>query len=70
MKTFRVTGGGRFPFSMLRFDNCWPYSDEDAAKLEPEAHERRTVTLQTDNRWAPTGKRWASFNWKLEEQNT
>jgi hypothetical protein len=65
LMTFQVSGGGRFPMSMLRFDCCWPLTDEDANQIEAtfDSHVRNwTVTLQTGARHSPTIGRWESFN--------
>jgi hypothetical protein len=62
---FTVTGGGRFPLSMLRFDEAFPATDEDAAKIEAtfDGHVRRwEITLRSNARFAPTVGRWESFN--------
>lgn len=70
MSTFTVTGGGRFPLSMLRFDEAFPASDEDAARIEAtfDGHVSRwRITLRSAARFAPTAGRWDSFNCKLEE---
>jgi hypothetical protein len=70
MKTFVVRGGGRFPMSMLRFDCAWPFTDEDATKIEDtlSGHVRSwEITLQTGSRFAPTEGRWNSFNVAVEE---
>jgi hypothetical protein len=63
---FTVEGSGAFPFDMLRYDACWPYSEgQDSCKLEHYAHERRRVVLATHFQHAPTHRRWESFNWKV-----
>lgn len=64
---FEVTGSGLFPFDMLRYDTCWPHSQEDVSKIEnPGMMDKRTVKLVrvTKNKNAlPTTDRWASFGW-------
>lgn len=68
---FTVEGRGRFPISMLRFDECWPTSDADAYSIEcshninDSAGRKWKVTLSTDNHHAPTEGRWDSFNVKV-----
>lgn len=70
MSIFVVRGGGSFPLSMLRFDCAWPFTDEDANKIEqsftPHKGNRWEITLQTSSRFAPTEGRWESFNCKVE----
>jgi hypothetical protein len=66
---FTVLGSGTFPFDMLRYDGCWPYESEDAAKIEASHREPgqsglRAIVLQTNNPHAPTYRRWESFTWR------
>lgn len=65
--TFTVRGSGEFPYDMLRYDACWPYSEgHDSPHLSsPNGHGPRTVVLQTQNPHAPTVRRWESFTWKV-----
>jgi hypothetical protein len=69
MHTYTVSGGGRFPLSMLRFDNSWPFTDEDAGKIDNsfDSFGRWEVTLQTTNPAAPCLGRWDSFNCRVLE---
>lgn len=74
---FRVRGKGSFPFDMLRYDQCWPRTSDDAANLaysHPEDLKHFAVTdreicliKQSRNKGAcvPTGIRWSSFGWTL-----
>lgn len=69
---FYVRGRGDFPFDMLRHDQCWPVSGEDAAKLSPNMTaanflELRTVHLRSIQ--APTTLRWSSFMWPAATQD-
>lgn len=70
MHIFTVEGYGSFPLSMLRFDYAWPYTDEDANKIENtfngRSGNRWKITLQSGNRHAPTEGRWKSFNCTAE----
>lgn len=68
--TFTVEGSGLFPFDMLRYDYCWPYSEgHDSPKIA--AHPctsdagLRRVVLQTQNALDPTVGRWESFGWRF-----
>lgn len=77
--TFVVTGRGRFPMDMLRYDQCWPKDSTDANLLnDPDPYasddERydfrrklRTVTLISAGYRTPTPERWDSFGWKVVE---
>jgi hypothetical protein len=68
---FTVQGSGSFPFDMLRYDSCYPFSSSDACNI-PEPHRygpqmgrspgnHRKVTLVSENE--PTPGRWESFGW-------
>lgn len=68
-----VTGSGTFPFDMLRHDHCWPYSGEEAAKLDTsfgdrERRARRSVAMRSYS--APTTGRWSSFGWIVSDHKT
>src|SRR5258706_11113510 len=75
VSTFTVSGGGEFPFDMLRYDGCYPASEQEARKLGcycqglREARvidqPRFSVELRTCHRFAPTTARWESFLWKV-----
>jgi hypothetical protein len=67
---YHVTGGGVFPFDMLRHDSCWAVSGEDAAKMEwsfasPQGERHRSIKLRSYR--APTVDRWSSFHWSVGE---
>lgn len=69
--SFVVEGTGRFPFDMLRYDQCWPMTSKDAALMDYEPGERgiRRITMETFgermNSAQPTVKRWESFTWRV-----
>lgn len=54
-----------FPFDMLRYDSCWPKSQNDVARLSAIDGVQRSVELETDERNAPTIERWESFSWRV-----
>ena len=65
-RIFTVEGRGEFPFDMLRYDMCWPYSGEDSALLSHHYNrEVRRVVLQGNSAHQPTDARWRSFNWRI-----
>jgi len=39
--TFRVEGTGDFPLDMLRYDQCWPRSQDDVYAMHPNYTERK-----------------------------
>ncbi len=61
-QTFTVTGEGRFPFDMLRYDACWPARSDDVTALNERG--QRSVRLVT-NRTVTTAGRWASYGWAV-----
>lgn len=62
---FYVRGRGHFPLDMLRYDECWPATGEDAAKMDEK--DLRTIQLATITR--PTKARWSSFPWTANEED-
>jgi hypothetical protein len=66
---FKVRGAGRFPYDMLRYDACWPATQDDVSAMQLEImHGDRSVTLSTQAKSAPTIGRWESFGWRVIEQ--
>ena len=66
-----VSGGGVFPFDMLRYDSAWPASGEDAAKMEwsfasPAGERQRSIKLRSYRE--PTIGRWSSFVWSVSPE--
>lgn len=62
---FTVHGAGKFPLDMLRYDECWPLTGEDAAAIASGDRHHRSITLVTENRSGPTQGRWGSFSWPV-----
>ena len=58
--TIEVRGHGRFPFDMLRYDNCVVVNPTDV-----DGREERTVKLRRFSKDArqATVDRWNSFGW-------
>jgi len=71
ISSFIVSGKGRFPVDMLRYDCCWPRDGASAeAILTPVDREVRAapreVRLVTGKQHgAPCVGRWASFGWTV-----
>ncbi len=69
---FTVEGRGFFPTDMLRYDACWPMTQDDVCRLVmpsirgPEPSEKVKVRLASHR--APTPDRWASFGWTMTAQ--
>lgn len=73
---FDVTGYGPFPLDMLRYDCCFPASEEDSARMERtfnrRARDEATITLRYVSEYKPKGPtdaRWRSFGWRVEGQD-
>ena len=61
---FTVRGRGRFPTDMLRYDECFPASEADSARLDDRGPRFVELKARTGSpRFEPTYARWASFNW-------
>ena len=77
MARYTVTGRGHFPFDMLRYDQAWPSTSDEAAKLQrfvesTQAVRRAdrgtlTVELATAKKdYHIAFERWKSFGWEPE----
>jgi hypothetical protein len=67
--SFKVVGTGRFPLDMLRRDQCFPSTEDDAERAE-HTKAMRIVSLTTYRErdlFMPTVGRWESFGWKVIE---
>jgi hypothetical protein len=66
--TFAVLGTGQFPLDMLRYDSCYPKSQDDTGEMErsflPRNRDEHRVTLVGAKE--PTVGRWQSFGWVVE----
>lgn len=66
--TFTVEGNDAFPIDMLRFDYCWPRTQDDALMIEASmgaiASGPWRIRLHTAKDTAPTAARWKGFGWK------
>jgi hypothetical protein len=69
---FTAEGVGEFPYDMLRYDSCYPDTEQDSALLgkpyPQDRTERRSVRLRRVVPMAkalPTFARWASFGWTV-----
>jgi hypothetical protein len=68
VRRFTVTGTGRFPLDMLRYDSCWPATQDDVRRLdhwqEMTGGAPRSVLMESANE--PTRDRWSSFGWTVQ----
>ena len=69
--TFTVTGRGRFPMDMLRYDCAYPAGSGDGIEIAYTLD--RSVgsgdtwhTVQLNSHKSPTPARWASFGWIVD----
>ena len=66
--TFTVKGSGPFPIDMLRYDLCYPKSEQDSYRLEKtfQPRDRSDHVVRLVSAKAPTEARWGSFGWLVE----
>lgn len=70
---YEITLGGvnTFPTDMLRYDACWPATEEDSHKIhqtpysEPKGAQSVKVRTRQLKGWQPTFGRWRSFGWSV-----
>lgn len=65
---YSVTGHGRFPIDMLRYDQAWPEHETDAGLIEQIGSPRSGMVAATIDLVAltnPTVGRWQSFGWDV-----
>jgi hypothetical protein len=60
---YYATGRGDFPLDMLRYDQCWPASTDDAFNLLERDVDLRSIDLLSHIE--PTIDRWLSFGWSI-----
>jgi hypothetical protein len=73
IQEFTVTGHGAFPLDMLRYDSCYPRTQDDVMQIErsltdhgyQEAREVRLLRPVESKRNLPTTARWNSFRWPI-----
>jgi len=61
-----VTGMGDFPVDMLHFDQCWPVTGDDAAKIVEPASPAEPRSIRMRSHSQPDTGRWSSFGWSVE----
>jgi len=74
---FKVVGKFTFPLDMLRYDSCYPATQEAVSKIvvksypsesKEDAQETPTIELayaHNERSWRPTEGRWSSFGWSV-----
>ena len=68
-----VEGSGEFPYDMLRYDACWPRTEQDAhqmnlaATCQGDVRRVELLTYKEYKSWQPTVGRWHSMGWKVIE---
>lgn len=60
-----VRGGGEFPWDMLRYDSCVPYSETDSGLLGHGPRREVTLKRKAANPGPATAMRWQSFGWEV-----
>jgi hypothetical protein len=76
---FTVSGIGRFPVDMLRYDGAYPASSSDAGEMAKRIEntvampDRKPIRLRAAiptgfrKNALPTVQRWNSFCWRVDE---
>lgn len=74
---FRIRFAGSFPIDMLRYDGCYPETEQDSAVIEQSmkpigdsAGLVHLVAIKDHRDWKPTADRWISFMARVENQDT
>lgn len=60
---YQMQGSGDFPFDMLRYDLCWPATEQDSRLLPTDRHPYTGRVITLKGLKPPTQGRWASFGW-------
>ena len=64
--TYRVSGRGKFPFDMLRYDQCWPRRERDSALIDAHTrHPNVEWEVELMGTRMPTAARWRSYGWEV-----
>jgi hypothetical protein len=65
---YTVSGRGRIPLDMLRYDRAAPFNTQDVAAIEGSLFDDPTSTREVTliSHQIPTEARWASFLWTLD----
>ena len=66
LQSYTVTGSGRFPVDMLRYDYSWIGNEDHRGPEQRSVEVFRHVSTMTD-RHLPTVDRWASFGWNVSD---
>jgi hypothetical protein len=70
---FFVMGKGTFPMDMLRYDGCFPASQDAVVALDSTVPGNRSIQMRryvSDKAAVPTTGRWASFGWTVSNVST
>lgn len=66
-QSFIAVGHGVFPVDMLRYDHCYPASQDAVSAMICERNERSVELARVTNGKPPdpTIARWESFGWRV-----
>jgi hypothetical protein len=78
---FTVVGTSPFPNDMLRYDACYPATQESVGEIEASRDSQERAARRAEG-WkdkfevdlrshvgAPTSARWSSFGWRILRQS-
>lgn len=68
-----------FPIDMLRYDGCYPATENDSGEIVETMARRReepkvmapikVKKITTNARWYPQTGRWESFGWRVDDES-
>jgi hypothetical protein len=66
---YTVSGRGRIPLDMLRYDRAAPFNVNDVAELEGSlfGDPTQTYEIKLISHQSPTAARWVSFLWVVRD---
>jgi hypothetical protein len=64
---FVVVGASSFPIDMLRYDFCFPDTQQDVNAMDVRGSRCVTLVSRAAHDGVPTRDRWKSFGWEVIE---
>lgn len=67
---FTAVGHGYFPVDMLRYDRCWPATQDAIHNMPVETYRRHSLEpaeVEMCGINNPTAERWQSFGWQIKD---
>ena len=67
MHEFVVSGNRSFPIDMLRYDTCWPRTQQDTAAIQRSLVRGSAEAIALKGLRSPTEGRWSSFGYTVSD---